>query len=374
MGFIANLLTEKEQSLEEEVRQDPLSHHDERFIGLEDVGASPQRIQQYLSAGGFDVAVDNVHDRRLNSTGKNKLHPFLVSEAAAIDESLRVQEPRRDFLSEGDVADLGIRVFQDVVEEVEPRLEEFDSEDDSDFSSELDHTGERNYVMSAVAPDETASFRYVHENCSWKPMDEVEGSGPVRGIEMYMKRKPYGKKRWRVRETDLVKPDGEWKARYSWSEDPTPETEEVHQMITEVVDIYRKEFPSLEYTLFGSGCGGRMTEGSDIEHSIVINVEDLGLDDNKEVHDDPKVRAKLRHLRKQITSDIILSINEDLDISMGYGYSATRDEGTEYGFNRKSHSGQDSRIVFREEGSELVEEYDEYLETNGLIRRHPTRK
>lgn len=382
MSLVGNLLSEDEP-LDEEVRQNPLDLDGERFIGPEDVGASPQRIQQYLSAGGFDVAVDNVHDRGLDTTGEDKLHPFLVSEATAIDESLRVQEPRRDYLSQGDVADLGIQVFQDVVDEVEASLDEFDSEGDSDFSSELD-LRDRSSVMSAIAPDETASFRYVCEDGSWKLVDEVEGSGPVRGVELYRKRTSHmGEKvshenpgkMWRIREADLVRKEGdEWRAESSWAENPTPETEAVRDTISEVVESYSEKIPSLEYTLFASGYEGRMTAGSDIEHSVHIDVEDLGLEDNRQVYEDGSVRDRVRQLRKQITSDIVESIDEDLDVSMGYGYSATRDDGTEYGFTRKSHNGQDSRIVFDGEGPEHVEEYDEFLEEKGLTRMHPTRK
>ncbi|MFB6175457.1 MAG: hypothetical protein ABEJ87_05835 [Candidatus Nanohalobium sp.] len=381
MGLVGGLLSEG-RSLEEEVRQDPLGLDGERFMGPEDVRASPQRIQQYLSVGGFDVAVDNVHDRGLDTTGEDKLHPFLVSEAAAIDESLRVQEPRRDYLSQGDVADLGMQVFQDVVEEVEASLEGYEVSEDSDFSSELD-LRDRSSVMSAIAPDETASFRYVKEDGSWRLVDELESSGPVRGVELYRKRTSHmgdkvshenPGKMWRIRETDLVREDGDWTVESSWAEDPTPETESVRETISDVVESYSEEIPSLEYTLFASGYEGRMTAGSDIEHSLHIDVEDLGLEDNRQVYEDAAVRDRVRHLRKQITSDIVDSIDEELDISMGYGYSATRDQGTEYGFSRKSHNGQDSRIVFDGEGYEHLEEYDEFLEGKGLTRMHPTRK
>ena len=367
MGFIKTVLG-KEESLEEQIRANPTGLSDE-YSTADTEYTSPQTVQQYLTLSGLPIGII---EEEMYSDEHSK--PSILNEAIALNESLHNQAEEVENPTE-----LGQEIFQEVMEKgAREDLNQLLEEDEKGLHR-LEERGHKKITDQYAVPESEGGsaepFRYTFQNGTWTPVEELD-KDHTKGVEVIRKsnwerggKRPSKnpEKMWRLRETEFEKQNGEWTAPL-WREDPTYETQITHDAAETVVNSYREQYPSLELTLFGSCSEGTMTNSSDLEHSLHIDAEDIGLEDNRETH---AVYHEAWDAAERIRDDLLEDIIQETErnnvegLEPGYGYIAIRDDQTEYELNRRQRVPHDDfRFVAGEEAD--TAEFNQHRENIGL--------
>jgi predicted nucleotidyltransferase len=330
---------------------------------LEEYGFDADDIERYTDEIETDEALAVTGE---GVTGEKR--PTAINEAVAVRASLANYSDRLE-----DIEGLGEELYQAVIDDrgVGEALLEASDEDDQV------HPAEVSDIYADVRSD---SFTFVHDD-GWEQAGETTGTG----IEIVRKRRSamgkkspreYPDRMYRLREVELE--DGEPVA--SWREAPTPTTTAVHEAAGKVMDRVRQEYPSAELTMFGSVEEGQMAPGSDIEHGLHLDVEDVDamvaadIEDTHDVHEHyTDVHTATNELRKEIERQVIAAADEQgADVRRGYGYVSVRDDDLEYSLNREGPIRGEDRRVLVTDAIERIEYNDRKAEL-GVVEGHPSR-